>query len=69
MDSKELQTSVQVALGNDLKQRGDFVEAVRAYENALRINPRRSLAHFRLAEVLFMSSSICNRRPIRSAMR
>jgi len=53
MDSKELQTSVQVALGNDLKQRGDFVEAVRAYENALRINPRRSLAHFRLAEVFY----------------
>jgi tetratricopeptide (TPR) repeat protein len=52
-DSKELQTSVQLSLGNDLKQKGDFVEAIRAYENALRINPRRSLAHFRMAEVFY----------------
>ncbi len=52
-DSEELQTSVQLSLGNDLKQKGDLVEAIRAYENALRINPRRSLAHFRLAEVFY----------------
>jgi hypothetical protein len=52
-DSKELQTSVQLSLGNDLKQKGDFVEAVRAYENALRLSPHRSLAHFRLAEVFY----------------
>jgi tetratricopeptide (TPR) repeat protein len=52
-DSRELQTSVQISLGNDLKQKGDYVEAIRAFENALRINPRRSLAHFRLAEVFY----------------
>lgn len=52
-DSKELQTSVQLSLGNDLKQRGEFVEAIRSYENALRLSPHHSLAHFRLAEVFY----------------
>jgi tetratricopeptide (TPR) repeat protein len=52
-DSKELQTSVQLSLGNDLKQRGDFVEAIRAYESALKLDSHRSLAHFRLAEVFY----------------
>ncbi len=52
-DSRELQTSVQISLGNDLKQSGSYVEAVRAYEAALRLSPNRSLAHFRLAEVFF----------------
>ena len=33
--------------------KGQFVEAIRAYENALKLNPRRSLRHFRLAEVFF----------------
>jgi tetratricopeptide (TPR) repeat protein len=36
-----------------LKQKGNYVEAIRAYENALRMNPRRSLAHFQLAEVFY----------------
>ncbi len=52
-DSKELQTSVQLSLGNDLKQRGDFVEAIRAYEGALKLDPHKSLANFRLAEVFY----------------
>lgn len=52
-DSKELQTSVQLTLGSDLKQKGDYVDAIRAYEAALKLNPRKSIAHFRLAEVFF----------------
>ncbi len=52
-DSQELQTAVQLSLGNDLKERGNFVESIRAYEKALQINPRKSLAHFRLAEVFY----------------
>jgi aminopeptidase N len=52
-DSKDLQISVQLALGNDMKQRGEYVEAIRAYENALKIDSHRSLAHFRLAEVFY----------------
>jgi tetratricopeptide (TPR) repeat protein len=57
-DSKELQTSVQLSLASDLKQKGDFVEAIRAYEKALQISPHRSLAHFRMAEVFFEQSNL-----------
>jgi len=49
-DSKELQMSVQLSMGDDLRQKGELVEAIRAYENALKINPHKSMAHFRLAE-------------------
>jgi aminopeptidase N len=52
-DSRELQTSVQISIGDDMKGSGSFVEAVRAYEAAIRLSPNRSLAHFRLAEVFF----------------
>ncbi len=52
-DSPELQTRVQIAIGDDLKDRGEYVEAIRAYERALKLNARKSLAHFRLAEVFF----------------
>lgn len=52
-DSKELQTSVQISLGNDLKKNGNFVESIKAFEGALKLDPRRSLAHFRLAEVFY----------------
>jgi aminopeptidase N len=56
-DSPELQTSVQLALGNDLRAKGDYVEAIQAFDNALKINPHRSLVHFRLAEVFFEQSN------------
>lgn len=52
-DSPELQTAVQLALGDELKQKGSFVEAIRAYEKALKINSHKSLTHFRLAEVFY----------------
>ncbi len=52
-DSPELQTEVQLSMANDLKDRGDYVEAIRVYEKALQINPHKSLAHFRLAEVFY----------------
>ena len=52
-DSRELQTSVQISLGNDMKLAGNYVEAMEAYESALRLTPNRSIAHFRLAEVFF----------------
>jgi aminopeptidase N len=56
-DSTELQTSVQLALGNDLRAKGDYVEAIQAFDNALKINPHRSLVHFHLAEVFFEQSN------------
>jgi aminopeptidase N len=57
-DSPELRLKVQLTLGNDLKQKGDYVEAIRAYEEALKINPRKSIVHFRLAEVFFEQSNL-----------
>ncbi|HYK89142.1 MAG TPA: tetratricopeptide repeat protein [Acidobacteriota bacterium] len=52
-DSKDLQMSVQLSMGDDLRQKGDYVEAIRAYEAALKLNPHKSLAHYHLAEVFF----------------
>lgn len=52
-DSNERNTAVQVSLGDDLKRAQNFVEAIRAYEAALKLSPQRSLAHFRLAEVFY----------------
>jgi aminopeptidase N len=52
-DSKELQIAVHLSLGDDMKQRGEFVEAIRSYEDALKENARKSIAHFRLAEVFY----------------
>jgi aminopeptidase N len=52
-DSVELRTSVQLSLGNDLKQKGSFVEAVRAYDSALKLSPHRSLIHYRLGEAFY----------------
>ena len=52
-DSPELQIAVQLAIGTELKDKGDYVEAIRAFENALKKNPRSSIAHFRTAEVFF----------------
>jgi tetratricopeptide (TPR) repeat protein len=57
-DSDELRFKVQLTLGNELKEKGDYVEAIRAYEQALKLNPRRSIAHFRLAEVFFEQSNL-----------
>jgi aminopeptidase N len=52
-DSKELQTSVQLTMGNDNRQAGNYVEAIRAYEAALKLSPHRSIVHFRLAETFY----------------
>lgn len=52
-DSSERNTAVQISLGDDWKRAQNFVEAIRAYEAALKLSPRRSLAHFRLAEVFY----------------
>jgi aminopeptidase N len=56
-DSDELRFKVQLTVGNELKDKGDYVDAIRAYEQAIKLNPRRSIAHFRLAEVFFEQSN------------
>jgi tetratricopeptide (TPR) repeat protein len=56
-DSDELRFKVQITLGNELKDKGDNVEAIRAYEQAIKLNPRKSIAYFRMAEVYFDQSN------------
>jgi aminopeptidase N len=57
-NSKALQMSVALSLGDDLKQKGSYVEAINAYEDALKLDSHKSLAHFRLAEVFFQQSNL-----------
>ena len=52
-DSRELQTTVQISRGDDYKEKEQFIDAIRAYEEAIQLNARKSLAHFRLAEVFW----------------
>jgi len=52
-DSPQLQFSVRLSMGDDLRQNGELVEAIRAYEDALKVNPHKSIAHFRLAETFY----------------
>lgn len=52
-DSEELQFKVQITLGGELKDKGDYVDAIRAFEQAIKINAGKSIAHYRLAEVFF----------------
>lgn len=56
-DSEELQFKVQLTLGDELQQQSDYVGSVRAYEQALKIYPHKSIAHYRLAEVFFEQSN------------
>lgn len=52
-DSDAMKVAVQVALGKELFDSNAFVEAIREYEKAIRIDPRSSIAHYRLGEVFF----------------
>ena len=52
-DSRELRTAVQIALGDDMRRAGNLVEAIRAYDEALRLSPQRSLARYSLGETFF----------------
>ena len=52
-DSVELRTSVQIALGDDMRRSNNHVEAIRAYDEALRLSPRRSLAQYNLGQTFF----------------
>lgn len=56
-DSAELRFKVQITIGNELKEKGDYVDAIRAYEQAIKLNPHRSIAQYRLAEVFFEQSN------------
>ncbi|MBI4444806.1 MAG: tetratricopeptide repeat protein [Acidobacteria bacterium] len=52
-DSEARQVSVQVALGEEYRAKGEIAEAIRALEKGRVLNPRSALAHFRLGEIFF----------------
>jgi tetratricopeptide (TPR) repeat protein len=48
-----MEVSVHIALGYELFGKNQFLEAIREFERAIKLNPRNSLAHYRLGEVFF----------------
>lgn len=52
-NSDSLKVSVHIAKGRRLFERGEFVEAIREFNEAIRLDPRSSLAHFYLAETFY----------------
>ena len=52
-DSPRMRIAVHVALGEEYQALKEFLPAIREYEKATRLNPRTSIAHFRLGEVFF----------------
>lgn len=60
MDSDRMRVAVHIAIGDEYRQRGEFVSAIEEYEKAIDLNPRSSLAHFRLGEVFFEQHSYSN---------
>ncbi|MDA2934532.1 tetratricopeptide repeat protein [Acidobacteria bacterium AH-259-D05] len=57
-DSQRMRVAVHVALGEEYQASGEFVSAIREYEKASQLNPRSSLAHFRLGEVFFEQQNL-----------
>ena len=59
-DSEQMKVQVQIALGEEYQAKGDYVEATRAFEKARELDPRNSLAAYRLGEVMFLQHSFTN---------
>jgi tetratricopeptide (TPR) repeat protein len=57
-DSEQMRVAVRVALGEEYQATGEYVTAIREYEKAKQLNPRSSLAHFRLGEVFFEQQNL-----------
>ena len=57
-DSRRMRVAVHVALGEEFRDNGEFVAAIREYEEARDMNPRSSIAHFRLGEVFFEQQNL-----------
>ena len=52
-DSPRMRVAVHVALGGEYQAAKEFLPAIREYEKATQLNPRTSIAHYRLGEVFF----------------
>jgi hypothetical protein len=56
-DSEAMRVAVFISLGEEHQGRGEYVEAIRQFQSAQELDPRSSLAHFRLGEVFFAQQS------------
>ena len=52
-DSPRMRIAVNVALGEEYQALKEFLPAIREFEKATQLNPRTSIAHYRLGEVFF----------------
>jgi aminopeptidase N len=52
-DSPRMRVAVHVALGEEYQELKEFLPAIREYEKATQLNPRSSIAHYRMGEVFF----------------
>ena len=55
--SDGMSVKVHIALGEEYQQQGELVSAIREYQKAKKLNPRSSLAHYRVGEVFFEQHS------------
>ncbi len=55
--SPELELRVDLSRGDNLVAASDFPDAIRQYQNALKLNPISSLAHYRLAEAYYQEQN------------
>ena len=60
MDSDKMRVAVAIAMGDEYESQGEFVSAIQEYEKAVGLNPRSSLAHFRLGQAYFEQHSYSN---------
>lgn len=59
-DSERMRVAVHIALGEQYREQGELIAAIEEYRKAVELNPRSSLAHYRLGEVYFEQHSYSN---------
>ena len=59
-DSDLMRVRVHIAIGDEYRERAEFIPAIREYEKGKAIEPRSSLAHFRLGQTYFQQHSFTN---------
>lgn len=59
-DSDRMRVLVHIALGEDYQRKSEFVAAIQEFEKAKEMDPRSSMASYRLGEVFFQQHSFSN---------
>ena len=59
-DSEMMRVRVHIAIGDEYRERAEFIPAIREYEKGKAIEPRSSLSHFRLGQTYFQQHSFTN---------